>query len=162
MYVAFDHLPPQARVWIYQASRPLAEEEIMPLLPRLAAFAEEWTSHGQQLAASAQLLHKQFLVIGLDEQVAGASGCSIDASVRFVQGLEQHLGLQLLEKSRMAFLTNGELRLLTRRELREAIAAGQVHADTLYFNNTLTTKGQLDDQWPAPAGQTWLASYFAA
>ena len=162
MYVAFDHLPPQARVWIYQASRPLAEEEIMPLLPRLAAFAEEWTSHGQQLAASAQLLHRQFLVIGLDEQVAGASGCSIDASVRFVQELEQHLGVQLLEKSRMAFLTNGELRLLTRRELREAIAAGQVQAETLYFNNTLTTKGQLDDQWPAPAGQTWLASYFAA
>jgi hypothetical protein len=162
MYVAFDHLPAQARVWIYQASRPLAEEEIMPLLPRLAAFAEEWTSHGRQLAASAQLLHKQFLVIGLDEQVAGASGCSIDASVRFVQELEQHLGVQLLEKSRMAFLTNGELRLLTRRELREAIAAGQVQADTLYFNNTLTTKGQLDDQWPAPAGQTWLASYFVA
>jgi hypothetical protein len=162
MYVAFDHLPPQARVWIYQASRPLAEEEIMPLLPRLAAFAEEWTSHGRQLAASAQLLHKQFLVIGLNEQVAGASGCSIDASVRFVQELEQHLGVQLLEKSRMAFLTNGELRLLTRRELREAIAAGQVQADTLYFNNTLTTKGQLDDQWPAPAGQTWLAGYFAA
>jgi len=162
MYVAFDHLPPQARVWIYQASRPLAEEEIMPLLPRLAAFAEEWTSHGRQLAASGQLLHRQFLVIGLDEQVAGASGCSIDASVRFVQELEQHLGVQLLEKSRMAFLTNGELRLLTRRELREAIAAGQVQADTLYFNNTLTTKGQLDEQWPAPAGQTWLASYFAS
>ena len=160
MYVAFDHLPPQARVWIYQASRQLAEEEIMSLLPRLAAFAEEWTSHGQQLAASAQLLHRQFLVIGLDEQVAGASGCSIDASVRFVQGLEQALGVQLLEKSRMAFLTNGELRLLTRRELREAIAAGQVRADTLYFNNTLTTKGQLDGQWPAPAGQTWLAGYF--
>lgn len=161
MYVAFDHLPPQARVWIYQASRPLAEEEIMPLLPRLAAFAEEWTSHGRQLVASAQLLHRQFLVIGLDEQVAGASGCSIDASVRFVQELEQVLDVQLLEKSRMAFLTNGELRLLTRRELREAIAAGQVGADTLYFNNTLTTKGQLASQWPAPAGQTWLAGYFA-
>jgi len=162
MYVAFDHLPPRARVWIYQASRPLTEIEIMALLPRLAAFAEEWTSHGRQLAASAQLLHQQFLVIGLDEQVAGASGCSIDASVRFVQELEQHLGVQLLEKSRMAFLTNGELRLLTRRELRDAIATGQVQPDTLYFNNTVNTKAQLDDQWPAPAGQTWLASYFTA
>jgi len=162
MYVAFDHLPPQARVWIYQASRPLAETEIMSLLPRLAAFAEEWTSHGRQLAASAQFLHRQFLVIGLDEAVAGASGCSIDASVRFVQELEQRLGVTLLEKSRMAFLSNGELRLLTRRELREAIAAGQVQAHTLYFNNTLTTKAQLDDQWPAPAGQTWLASYFGS
>jgi hypothetical protein len=161
MYVAFDRLPPQARVWIYQASRPLAEEELVALLPRLAAFAEEWTSHGRQLAASAQFLHRQFLVIGLDEEVAGASGCSIDASVRFVQELEQRLGIQLLEKSRMAFLTNGELRQLTRRELREAIATGEIQADTLYFNNTLTTKGQLDDQWPAPAGQTWLAGYFA-
>ncbi len=161
MNVAFDRLPPRARVWIYQANRPLAEDEIMPLLPRLAAFAEEWTSHGRQLAASAQFLHRQFLVIGLDEEVAGASGCSIDASVRFVRELEQQLGVVLLEKSRMAFLAEGELRLLTRRELREAIAAGEITASTPYFNNTLATKSELDQAWPAPAGQTWLASYFA-
>ncbi|MVN76427.1 hypothetical protein GO988_08825 [Hymenobacter sp. HMF4947] len=160
MYVAFDRLPPQARIWVYQAARPLGEEEIMPLLPRLAAFAEEWTSHGRQLAASVQFLHRQFLVIGLDEGVADASGCSIDASVRFVQELEQRLGVALLEKSRMAFLADGELRLLNRAELRAAIAAGQVTADTPFFNNTLATKGELDERWPAPAGQTWLSSYF--
>ncbi|MGI4741839.1 MAG: hypothetical protein ACRYG7_42285 [Janthinobacterium lividum] len=160
MHVAFDHLPARARVWIYQASRPLAEAELMALLPRLAAFAEEWTSHGQQLAASAQFLHRQFLIIGLDEEVAGASGCSIDASVRFVQELEQRLGITLLEKSRMAFLAEGQLQLLNRRELREAVATGQITADTPYFNNTLSTKGELTDRWPAPAGQTWLSAYF--
>ena len=162
MNVAFDQLPPRARVWIYQASRPLTEAELISLVASLAAFAEAWTSHGRQLAASAQFLHRQFLVIGLDEAVAGASGCSIDASVRFVQELEQQLGVTLLEKSRMAFLAGGELRLLTRPELRAAIAAGQVRTDTLYFNNTLTTKGELDARWPAPAGETWLAGYFAA
>jgi hypothetical protein len=160
MYVSFDHLPAHARVWIYQASRSLSEEELMPLLPRLAAFAEEWTSHGQQLAASAQFLHRRFLVLGLDEAVAGASGCSIDASVRFVRELEQQLGIGLLEKSQMAFLTDGELRLLTRRDLRAAIATGEITADTPYFNNTLVTKEELNSNWPAPAGQTWLASYF--
>lgn len=160
MYVAFDHLPARARVWIYQASRPLSEAELMALLPRLAAFAAEWTSHGRQLAASAQFLHRQFLVIGLDEEVAGASGCSIDASVRFVQELEQHLGLELLEKSRMAFLAQGQLQLLNRRELRAAVAAGQITADTPYYNNTLSTKAELAEGWPAPAGQTWLAAYF--
>lgn len=162
MYVAFSQLPPQARVWVYQASRLLDEGEILPLLPRLAAFAESWTSHGQQLAASAEFLHRQFLVIGLDEAVAGASGCSIDASVRFMQELEQRLGVTLLEKSRMAFLVRGQVQLLSRPELRAAIAAGQLTADTLYFNNTLATKRELDAQWPAPAGQTWLASYFAS
>jgi hypothetical protein len=160
MNVAFDNLPARARVWIYQASRPLTEKELMGLLPRLAAFAEEWTSHGQQLVASAQFLHRQFLVIGLDEAAAGASGCSIDASVRFVREMEQTLGVGLLEKSQMAFLTDGELRLLTRRELRAAVAGGQIGPDTLYFNNTVTTKAELDDHWPTPAGQTWLSSYF--
>ncbi len=159
--MAFDKLPARARVWIYQASRPLVEEEIMALLPHLAAFVAGWASHGQPLMAAAQVLHRQFLVIGLDEAVAGASGCSIDASVRFVQELEQTLGVGLLDKSRMAFLDNGELRLLTRPELRAAIAAGQVGPDTLYFNNTLTTKGELDAHWPAPAAQTWLAGFFA-
>lgn len=160
MNVTLNHLPPRARVWVYQASRPLTEAELLALQPRLAAFAESWTSHGRQLAASAEVLRQQFLVIGLDEEVAGASGCSIDASVRFVQELEQVLGVALLEKSRMAFLLQGQVRLLSRPEVRAAIAAGQLTPDTLYFNNTLTTKGELDAQWPAPAGQTWLASYF--
>lgn len=160
MYTSFSRLPSRARVWVYQAGRLLTEAEILPLLPRLAAFTESWTSHGKQLAASAEFLHQQFLVIGLDEEVAGASGCSIDASVRFVQELEQRLGVALLEKSRMAFLVQGQVLLLSRPELRAAIAAGQLTPDTLYFNNTLTTKGELDAQWPAPAGQTWLASYF--
>jgi hypothetical protein len=161
MYVSFDQLPPTARVWIYQASRPLTSEEIIPVLPTLAQFAEEWTSHGRTLLASAEFLHRQFLVLGLDESVAGASGCSIDASVRFVRELEARLGVELLEKSRLAFLNDGEVWLLENRNLRAAVADGRVTADTFYFDNTLLTKDKLTDQWPAPAGQTWLARYFA-
>ncbi|MCI1188430.1 hypothetical protein MON38_13450 [Hymenobacter sp. DH14] len=160
MYVAFDQLPATARVWIYQASRPFTSEETVGMLPALARFAEEWTSHGRSLLASAAVLHQHFLVLGLDEAVAGASGCSIDASVRFVAQLEQHLGLELLEKSRLAFVQNGQVQLLDRRELKAATASGTVAADTLYFDNTLATKGELDTIWPRPAGATWLARYF--
>lgn len=160
MYVAFDQLPPEARVWIYQASRPLSGPEIVGVIPGLARFAEEWTSHGRSLLASGEFLHQQFLVIGLDEGVAGASGCSIDASVRFVAQLEQHLGVELLEKSRMAFLQTGTVQLLKRGELKAAVAAGTVGPATFYFDNTVATKGELDTHWPRPAGQTWLARYF--
>lgn len=156
-----DLLPPQARVWVYQAGRPLTDAELAAAAPRLAAFVAEWTSHGRQLTAAAEFRHRQFLVIGLDEAAAGASGCSIDASVRFVQTLEQALGVPLLDKSRMAFgAADGGRRLLTRAELRAAIAAGQVGPGTPYFNNALTTKGDLDAHWPAPAGETWLRGFF--
>ena len=160
MYVAFDHLPATARVWIYQASRPLTSAETVGILPALAQFAEEWTSHGRELLASAEVLHQHFLVLGLDEAVAGASGCSIDASVRFVAQLEQHLGLELREKSRLAFLQYGQVQLVDRRMLKDAVASGTVAPETLYFDNTLATKGALNQHWPCPAGTTWLARYF--
>jgi hypothetical protein len=130
------------------------------VLPSLARFAEEWTSHGRSLLASAEFLHQHFLVIGLDEGVAGASGCSIDASVRFIAQLEQHLDVELLDKSRLAFLQDGAVQLLSRNELKAAVADGTIGADTFYFDNTLLTKGELDTSWPRPAGQTWLARYF--
>lgn len=160
MYVSFDQLPPHARVWIYQASRQLTGPEIVSVLPDLARFAEEWTSHGRALYASAEFLHQHFLVIGLDEGVADASGCSIDASVRFVAQLEQRLQVSLLDKSHLAFLHDGRVQLFKRSELKMAIANGTIAPDTFYFDNTLPTKSELDSKWPQPAGQTWLVRYF--
>ena len=158
--IRFDQLPPEARVWIYQASRPLTEAEITAVEPDLAHFAEDWTSHGRTLHAAAEFRHRQFLVIGLDEGVADASGCSIDASVRFVAQLERQLGVALLEKSWLAFVQDESVRLLPRGELKAAVAAGTLAPATLYFDNTLATKNELDTQWPRPASQTWLARYF--
>lgn len=160
MYVAFDHLPDGARIWVYQASRALTTTEIMAVLPHLARFAEEWTSHGRSLQASAEILHQQFLVIGLDEDVAGASGCSIDASVRFVGQLEQLLGVELLGKSHLAFLHEGSVLRLKHSDLKAAVAAGTVGPETFYFDNTVATKGELARAWPRAAGQTWVARYF--
>ncbi|MBF9236020.1 hypothetical protein I2I05_01300 [Hymenobacter sp. BT683] len=160
MYVAFDQLPPEARVWIYQANRQLTGPEIVSVLPTMARFAEEWTSHGRTLHASAEFLHQHFLVIGLDQEIAGASGCSIDASVRFVAELEKLLTVELLDKSQLAFLHNGAVLLLKRSELKEAVASGTVGPNTFYFDNTLATRAELDTKWPRPAGDTWLARYF--
>ena len=161
MFVPFHQLPPHARVWIYQADRPLTAAEQARVQPALAQFADAWTSHGRTLHASAALLHDQFLVLGLDENVAGASGCSIDASVRFVRELETALGVALLEKSQLAFLVDGQVQLLDRRALRTAVAEGQLQPDTPYFDNTIGRHQQLTAAWPAPAANTWLARYFA-
>ena len=160
MFVSFDQLPAHARIWIYQANRPLTDAELAAVQPTLTQFAAEWTSHGRSLAASAAFLHHQFLVIGLDEAVADASGCSIDSSVRFVRALEEALNVTLLEKSQLAFLVDGEVQLVDRRHLRAAVADGLLRPETLYFDNTVAQRQQLETAWPAPAASTWLARYF--
>ncbi len=159
---SFDQLPDTARVWIYQASRPLTEAELTAANRLLTQFTADWTAHGHALRAGGAFLHQQFLIIGLDESQAGASGCSIDASVHFVQALERLLTVELLDKSQLAFLADGVVQLRSRGELREAVAAGDLTANSLYFDNTLTTKAQLKASWPMPAGQTWLRKYFVA
>jgi hypothetical protein len=160
MFVSFDQLPDSARIWIYQASRPLTAAEVNGLQPALAQFAEAWTSHGRSLQASAAVLHQQFLIIGLNEAVADASGCSIDASVRFVREVEQQLGVELLEKSRLAFLIDGRVQLLGRLAVKQAVADGTLTPETLYFDTTIAQRAQLQQAWPAPAATTWLAKYF--
>lgn len=87
MYIPFNQLPTHARIWIYQSDRALTDSEVDALKPVLTQFVTEWTSHGQTLQASAEIFHNRFLVIANDEDVNSPSGCSIDASVRFVKQL---------------------------------------------------------------------------
>ena len=101
-------------------------------------------------------------MLGLDEAVAGASGCSIDASVQFVRELGQGLGLDLLDKSRLAFRRDENITTLPLAQVRAAVAAGQVLPTDFYFDNSLTDKVQLDSHWPARAADTWLRRHFAA
>lgn len=160
MYIPFQQLPPHARVWIYQANRSLTDEEVARVKPQLIDFITEWTSHGQTLRASAELLYNRFLVLANDEDINSPSGCSIDASVRFVQHLEAHLNVSFFDRTQLAFLHEGKIAVVPLPELRNKISAGAVQAQSLYFDTLLNTSGQLQAAWPKPAQESWLAKYF--
>lgn len=95
MHVSFSKLPDDARIWIYQANRPFTEDELPEIKKRTTAFLTQWTAHQQALEAGFEVPYSRFLVIGLNQKTVAASGCSIDASVRFIQTLEQDFSLIL-------------------------------------------------------------------
>jgi hypothetical protein len=160
MYIPFHQLPPHARVWIYQASRPLTDAEVEALHPVLTQFITDWTSHGQQLQASARIFYNQFLVLANDEDVNSPSGCSIDASVRFVKQLEQELNVSFFDRTQLAFLEQDAVEVVPLKAIKEKINTGTLKASSLYFDNTVATAGQIMGNWPKPAKETWLARYF--
>jgi len=47
MYVSFDQLPDDSRIWIFQSDRLLSEEEIESINPILNFFISDWTAHQQ-------------------------------------------------------------------------------------------------------------------
>ncbi|MHA6248675.1 hypothetical protein ACXYMU_12105 [Pontibacter sp. CAU 1760] len=160
MYIAFNELPPQARLWIYQANRPLTAAEQAEIKPLLQRFAEEWSSHGKDLQASAELLHNQFLVLANNESAGAASGCSIDKSVAFVRDLEQHLQVTFFDRTQLAFQKEGQVQLVPMQELKQKVAAGEINQNTLYFDTLVNNYGDLQQSWPKPAGTSWLSRYF--
>ena len=50
--VSFDNLPPDARLWVFAAGRPLDAEERGRLLTLVDAFLEQWKAHGARLTAA--------------------------------------------------------------------------------------------------------------
>ncbi|WP_439880937.1 hypothetical protein ACSX1A_17530 [Pontibacter sp. MBLB2868] len=160
MYIPFDELPPHARLWIYQADRPLTEAEQSEIKPILERFATEWSSHGKGLQASAKLLYGQFLVLANNESATSASGCSIDASVRFVRELEQQFGVSFFDRTKLAFLKEGEVEQVNLSDLKSKVAAGEIDQNTLYFDTLVNNYGELQQAWPRPAGTSWLTKYF--
>ena len=103
MLVPFSELPEDARIWIYQSNRPFTNEEAAAVKAAGEAFLSGWTAHGNDLHSGVDMPYNRFIIFGLDWQQGGASGCSIDSSVRFIQSLETQYQVDLLDKMNVTY-----------------------------------------------------------
>src|SRR3954471_24158585 len=99
MYTTFDSMPADSRLWVYQANRKFTSGEKEILEKGLTELCTQWKAHGAPLRTSFTIVYNLFVVIAVDEQVHGASGCSIDGSVRYLHGLQHDLNLDFFDRS---------------------------------------------------------------
>ncbi|HEY7443711.1 MAG TPA: hypothetical protein VH701_14895 [Vicinamibacterales bacterium] len=159
--VPFDELPPDARLWIFPAARRLSLEEKQVVLAETDAFIAQWSAHGVPLRGARDVRHDQFVLVGVDERAAGVSGCSIDALVRRMQHLEVALGIELTNNAPVLYRDGEAIARVAREDFGALAAAGRVGLDTMVFNNTLTTVGDIrDGRWEVQAAQSWHARAF--
>ena len=159
MFVNFEELPDDARIWIYQSNRSFTQDELDELKVRLADFLEEWTAHGTSLKASFQLPYGRFLVIGLDQSQAEASGCSIDASVHFIQELQKRYDVDLLDRMNVTFKQGEHLAYKDLKEFKKLVKNNGVSRNTIVFNNLVNTKSEYEDHWEVPLEDSWHARF---
>jgi len=147
MFIPFENIADQARVWIYQSNRPLSSDEVRFISEETQQFIASWTAHNQQLQASFQLLENLFLVLSVDETNSQASGCSIDKSVHFIQYLEEKLNLSFTDRSKIAIMVNDELTLISFNEFKNQLKAGVHTENTMIFNTLAKTKKDIVENW---------------
>ena len=103
MLINFDELPENSRIWIYQSNRKLSDSEILYIETKIITFLNSWTAHGKNLEAGYEIKYNRFIVFGLNQENASASGCSIDASVNFIQKIEKDFGLDIMDKMNVTY-----------------------------------------------------------
>jgi hypothetical protein len=160
--IPFAELPDRARLWAFAASRPLSAQESASLLAATDEFLAGWTAHRVPLATAREFRFNHFLFVAVDEEVAGASGCSIDALVRFMRQVEAPLNVRLTDNGLVWFRGERDaIRCVTRAEFQRLVDDGQVGPQTTVFDNTIETTGALrEGRWEVPAGRSWHGRAF--
>lgn len=159
MLVDFNELPDNARIWIYQADRSFTQEELQELEESLTEFLTEWTAHGSRLHAGFEIRYKRFIVIGLDQTNVSASGCSIDASVHYIQSLEKKYQVQLLDRMNVSFKQGEFIAYKPLTDFKKLAKAKSVSANTIVFNNLVATKQEYLENWEVPASESWHSRF---
>lgn len=159
MLVDFDTLPDESRVWIYQANRSFSDEELSDIEEKLKVFLEAWTAHGSDLKAGYKIKYKRFIIIALDQELQSATGCSIDASVHFIQQLEQAYQVDLMDKMNVSYKQGEFVAYKPLIEFRKMAKDKAVSKNTIVFNNLVNNIAEFKENWEVPASESWHSRF---
>ncbi len=134
-----SNLSPSSRIWIYQSNREFTAAEVQQINSLATEFVTTWSAHGAALKAAAEVLHKRFLVIGVDEEQAAASGCSIDKSVALVKKIEVDFNTNLLDRMQIAYRSGNEIKTFKLPQASSLLEKAELTENTVIFNNLVTT-----------------------
>ena len=159
MLVAFDSLPDDAKVWVYQANRILDETEINEITDYLSEQVSKWESHGSPLEASFKFFYDKFLVLAVNSDLQEPSGCSIDSSTKWLKNIQQTLNIDFFDRS-IAYFENESLNFFPVLEAKKQVMAGNINAETTLLNHQISTLADLKDNWKLKASDSFMKKYF--
>lgn len=155
MLIDFKNLPDDSRIWVYQADRKLSDQEVAEIKEQTEDFLIKWTAHGAALEAGLEIKYNRFIVFGLNQANASASGCSIDASVHFIQSLQEKFNVDLLDKMNVTFYSGEYIAYKPLAEFKKMAKDKSVSKNTIVFNNLVNTKMEYLENWEIPAHESW-------
>ncbi len=155
MLVPFSELPENARVWVYQANRSFSTDELIEITRKVDDFITSWTAHGADLKAGYEIQYKRFIVLAIDRSFNDASGCSIDASVRFIQQLEKEYDVDLMDKMNVSFKSGEFVAYKNLIDFKKMVKTRAVSEKTIVFNNLVNDIAEYKNNWEVPITESW-------
>ena len=103
MYVDYNALPENAKVWVYPSNRKFYPNEIEEIEDKIKTFIESWNSEDENFKASYQFLYQRFIIFIVDVDRVALTNEDIDTSVSFILSLQETYDVSLLDKMNVCF-----------------------------------------------------------
>ena len=159
MWVNFDELPLQSRVWVFQSNRKMSPDEQSAIDDAVKHFVQNWSTHGLQMLASHVLYHNCFVIIAADEQKQAASGCSIDSFTALFKAFGTQYNLSFFDRFSIAHKSDDEVVISKIDDFKQLIDDGHITQDTFVYNNLIERRQDLFTKWEIPLKESWQKRY---
>lgn len=151
MLVEFDNISDSSRIWIYASPISLNNENQIYISKLLSNHLDSWQAHQAPLKAAYKILDNHFIVIALDENIAGASGCSIDTLQHKIQEIENYLDISLTNRLNLFCLIDNIIQCIPSSELSKF-----ANKETLFYDLTIQKKSDLNS-YLKPIKEGWCS-----
>lgn len=152
---------PSSKLWIYTISPALHEHQITTFENELHSFCTQWTAHNKELRSFFRVIENKILILGVDEHLNPASGCSIDKSVHFLEDLEKEFQIELFNRMLFTFLDeHNQLKTLDRDAFENAIEDGTIQQNTLVINNLALNVNDWNENGLLAFADSWMSNFF--
>ena len=136
-----------------------SEIELEDISAKLIVFLQSWSAHGSDLQAGFEIKYKRFIVIALDQEKQSATGCSIDASVQFIQALETLYSVDLMDKMNVSYKQGEYVAYKTLTDFKKMAKDKAVSKNTIVFNNLVNSKVEYQEFWEVPVSESWHSRF---
>ena len=150
-----------SKLWVYTISPKLSAVQEVELLKDLDYFCEHWTAHNKELKAFYKIIHGTILILGVDEHLNSASGCSIDKSVHFLEEIEKKYNISLFNRMLFNVVNDQqEIKTYSKKEFEQLLENNSIKPDSKVINNLATEVKTWNEQGVQLFSQSWMSNFF--
>lgn len=155
MFVAYESLPEDAKVWIYPASRKFYPIELETVENEIKNFVENWKKEDENFKASYQFLYNRFIIFIADDSESSLTNQDIDKSVSFILELQSKYNLELLDKMNVCFKQGKYVQYKELKEFKKLLKNKAITGKSIIFDNLITNNFDFKNHWEVPIEESW-------
>ena len=159
MFVDFNDLNKNSKVWVFQSSSIIPESLLDKVSNDSKEFLDQLNSHGNSLKSSFKIIYNHFLIIAVENIQNEISGCSIDTIVRFIKDLELKYNLSFFDRLIIKYKEANNIKSVSLNEFKSICKTKKISDEITVFNNLVKNIDELENIWETNIHNTWLKRF---